>query len=151
MARVYLKGLPQLLAKLKKLREQTSNGVAPAMVRGADSIVAMMKRQVPVKSGDLRDSIGWSWGAGPRGSISIASARVGPLTLTIHAGNEKAWYARLVEFGSAPHPQGGTGKGTFHPGNPPANFFFSSYRAMRKEVKAQLRKAIRDEVRKLVR
>lgn len=143
MARVYLKGLPQLKAKLIKLKEKTAEQIRPAMERAAQSVVDMMKRQVPVDKGDLRDSIGWTWGAGPKGSIKLASVN----GITIFAGNEKAFYVRFVEFGTAPHLQGGSRAGTEHPGTNAQPFFFSSWRAMRKSVKSALRKAIKEAVR----
>lgn len=139
MARVYLKGLPQLKAKLIKLKERTATAVRPAMERAADEVVAMMKRLVPVDSGDLRDSIGWTFGAAPEGALAVATARSGNLKLTIFAGDAKAFYARWVEFGTAP--------GDGHAGTNPQPFFFPSWRAMRKSVKRQIAKAIRDAVR----
>lgn len=146
MARVFLKGLPQLKAKLVRLKEQTADEIRPAMEQAAQDVVEMMKRQVPVDSGDLRDSIGWTWGAAPRRSIGLATVQ----GITIFAGNEKAFYARWVEFGTAPHLQGGSRPGTDHPGTRPQPFFFPSWRALRKHVKAMLRKAIQKAVRDLV-
>lgn len=147
MARVYLKGLPQLKAKLERLKNETASRVRPAMEQVAQGVVEIMKRQVPVDSGDLRDSIGWAWGAGPKGSISVASVN----GLTIFAGNETAFYARWVEFGTAPHEQGGSHPGTQHPGTSAQPFFFPSWRASKKSVKAALRKAIKEAVRDAVR
>lgn len=143
MARVYLKGLPQLKAKLIRLKEQTASRVRPAMEQAAQRVVEMMKRQVPVDHGDLRDSIGWSWGNAPKGSIKAASVN----GITIFAGNEKAFYARFVEFGTAPHIQGGTVPGSQSPGTVAQPFFFPSWRASKKAIKAALRKAIREAVR----
>lgn len=142
MARVYLKGLPQLKAKLVRLKTETADKVRPAMEMAAGNLVEMMRRQVAVDQGDLRDSIGWTWGVAPRGSVAIASSA----GITIFAGNAKAFYARFVEFGTAPHVQGGSHPGTQHPGVAAQPFFFSSYRAMKKDMKAMLRKAIRDAV-----
>jgi len=151
MAKRYLEGLPQLKAKLERLRAQTADKVRPAMAQGAQQTVGMMKGLVPVASGDLKNSIGWSWGAAPKGSLAIASAGVGDMKITIFAGDEKAFYARWVEFGMAPHVQGGKFKGTQHPGTRAQPFFFVSYRAQKKEIIKLLRKAIRDAVKGAVR
>lgn len=151
MARVYLKGLPQLKAKLQRLRDETAKDVAPTLGLAADKVVDMMKRLVPVDSGDLRDSIGWTFGSAPEGSLKIASARSGVLTVTIFAGSEKVFWARFIEFGTRSHAQGGQFAGTEHPGTAAQPFFFVSYRALRKEVKRMLRKAINDAVKKAVR
>lgn len=150
MARATIKGLPRLKAKLERLRTQTASDVAPAMGRAAQLIVDMMKRQVPVHEGDLRDSIGWTFGDAPKGALTVASSRVGTLRVTIFAGDEKAFYARYIEFGTAPHAQGGKFAGTEHPGTPAQPFFFTSYRALRKEVKRMLRKAISEAVVKAI-
>ena len=66
MAKVYLKNYPQLRAKLQKLRDDTAADVAPAMAKAAQDIVDMMQRLVPVNSGDLRESIGFTFGAAPK-------------------------------------------------------------------------------------
>jgi HK97 gp10 family phage protein len=150
MARVYLKGLPQLKAKLRRLQTDTADDIKPTLGQAAQKIVDLMKRLVPVDDGDLRDSIDWTFGDAPQGAIRIAAARAGALTVTIFAGNEKAYYARFVEFGTAPHTQAGQFAGTQHPGTAAQPFFFPSFRAMRKEVRRMLAKAVREAVRKAV-
>lgn len=150
MARVYLKGLPRLKAKLIKIKEQTSPAVADAMGDAAQMIVAMMKRLVPVDQGDLRDSINWSYGERPAYSQVVASASYGSTRVIIFAGNSRVRYAHLVEFGTAPHVNAGQFAGTLHPGTLAQPFFFPSYRALKKQAQKMIRKAIRDAVRKAV-
>lgn len=149
MARVYLKGLPQLKAKLKRLKEDTADDIRPVMAAAADMIVTDMRSYAPVDQGDLRESIGWTWGDAPRGSFST-SAQIGSNRITIFAGNEKAFYARWVEFGTGPRENAGLFAGTTHPGTAPQPFFFPAYRANRKKVKKMMRDAIRAAVRKAV-
>ena len=151
MARVYLKGLPQLKAKLIRLKEQTAERIKPAMERVAQELVDMMKRQVAVDHGDLRDSINWTWGDKPKYAQAISTTKVAGLRLIIYAGNTKVRYAHLVEFGTAPHPQGGSAPGTQHPGTAAQPFFFTSYRAMKKQIKSAIAKAIRAAVKEAVR
>jgi len=115
------------------------------MEQGANEIVDMMKSLVPVDSGELRDSIGWTWGKRPKYSQAIAvvkSKLAGDLTITIYAGNSKVRYAHLVEFGSAPHINGGMFKGTQHPGTAKQPFFFVSWRTNKKRVKSRISRAI---------
>ncbi len=156
MARVTVKGLPALRAKLVKLRTETIDKVRGAMEAAASEITGMMRRMVPVDQGDLRDSIGWTWGDAPKGSIST-SHNIAGNRITIFAGNEKAFYARWVEFGTAAHnvAKGGGNKsfaGTpiQHPGARARPFFFPSYRANKKRVKAMIQKAITAAVRDAV-
>lgn len=148
MARVYLKGLPQLKAKLIRLKEQTAPAVQQAMAQAAQLIVDMMKRLVPVDHGDLRDSIGWTFGDKPKYAQAVTSVRFGATKVTIFAGNSKVRYAHLVEFGTRPHVNAGEFAGSQHPGTTAQPFFFVSYRALKKQAQTIIRKAIREAVQK---
>ena len=122
----------RLLAKLRRLPDAAREQIKIAMAEQADEIVDMMRRLVSVDEGDLRDSIGWRWGAkAPKGSMSVGTVNpgVGGLTITIYAGNSKAFHARWIEFG------------TVKMGSRP--FFFPSWRAGRKSAKNKVRAAIR--------
>lgn len=112
--------------------------IRAAMEQGANEIVAMMRNLVPVDSGALRDSIGWTWGKVPQGAMTIgkmaASNLAGELTITIYAGTRDkklgdtdAYYARFVEFG--------TKNMTASP------YFYVSYRANKKKVRSRIRRA----------
>lgn len=141
MATAEIKNADRLLRKLTIIPEAMREKIRVAMADEADEIVAMMKRLAPVDDGDLRDSIGWRWGSkAPKGSMSLgtvqAPAMGSTLTLTIYAGNNKAFYARFVEFGTV--------KMVKRP------FFFPSYRARRKEAKRAIRAAVRAAARQVV-
>lgn len=138
-------GLARLERKLKRMPEIAKATIKKAMEQGADEIVEMMRSLVAKDSGDLRDSIGWTWGKKPKYAQAIAVAKsslAGDLTITIYAGNSKVRYAHLVEFGAAPHVAGGMFKGAKHPGTKAQPFFFVSWRANRKTVKSRVRRAI---------
>lgn len=149
MARVYLKGLPELKRKLIALKEQTAEDIKPALAAAAQDIVDLMKRQVPVETGALRDSIGWTFGDRPKYSQVVSQSQVGDLVVTIFAGNTNVRYAHLVEFGTAPHTVGGLYAGAHHPGSKAKPFFYPSYRAMKKDVRRRINKAIREAVQKV--
>jgi len=131
-----VQGLDRLRRKLTvtipaRVRERTRR----AMEKGANEIVAMAKGFVPVDSGDLRDSIGWTWGDAPKGSITLATSAPteGGERITIYAGNDEAYYARWVEFGTqkmAPHP-----------------FFFPAYRTLKRRVKSRITREIKKGIR----
>lgn len=137
-------GLDRLHKKLKKLPPAAEKRIKEAMEQGANEIVALMKSLVAVDSGDLRDSIGWTWGERPKYSQAIATVKStdGKLALTIYAGNSKVRYGHLVEFGSAPHINGGQFAGTQHPGTKAQPFFFVSWRALRRRTKSRITRAI---------
>lgn len=87
--------LDQLPAKLE------ANIMRSALRQGANVIRDQAKANVPVKSGDLRDSI----------KISTRSKR-GVVSASVKAGNRKAWYAHIIEFtGAVPHKIKAKGKG----------------------------------------
>nr|WP_313012409.1 HK97 gp10 family phage protein [Brucella intermedia] len=137
-------GLKSLNRKLKALPALAEAAIKLAMEQGAEEIVAMMKRLVPVDNGDLRDSIGWTWGDAPSYSqrIGAVKSKTGNLKITIYAGNSKVRYAHLVEFGSAPHINGGMFAGTQNPGAKGQPFFFVSFRALRRRTKSRITRAI---------
>lgn len=139
-----IRGRERLLAKMKALPPQVRSAIKQALAQGADEITNMQKRLVPVDSGDLRDSIAQTWGAGKvRYSSLNAGAETGDpdLTVRLSAGNSKVRYAHLVEFGTAPHINGGKFAGSQHPGTAAHPFFFPAYRALRKRVKSRITRA----------
>jgi HK97 gp10 family phage protein len=140
-----IKGREKLLAKMKALPPQVRSALKQALALGADEITDMQKRLVTVKSGDLRDSIVQTWGGG-KVKYSSLSGSVGEagdpdLSVRISAGNTKVRYAHLVEFGTAPHVNGGKFAGSQHPGAAAKRFFFPAYRALRKRVKSRITRA----------
>lgn len=159
MARVYLKGLPSLKRKLIRLKEETAPSIRPAMEQAATLITDTMRTLAPVEDGDLKASIGWTWGDAPKGSLSF-SHTIGGNKITIYAGNAEAFYARWVEFGTAPHniARGGGTKGfaksgaagVKHPGGTARPFFYPAYRMHKKQVKKMIADQIKIAMRKAV-
>lgn len=147
-------GISDLNKKVAAIPKRVEARAKAAMEKGADELVAMMKRLVPVDDGDLRDSIGWTWGNAPKGSVVLAESGADSrgLKITVYAGNEKAYYARWVEFGTAPHnvalgggtvagvKQAAAGEGNGHPGSKAQPFFFPSYRSLKKRIRARIRR-----------
>lgn len=133
---------PRLRARLERVPDVARRAAAQAMEEGAQEIVEEMKRLVPVDSGDLRDSIGWTWGDVPAGSFTIADIRSGKnkgdqyatLRIKIYAGNREAFYARFVEFGTKT-------------GSPAQPFFYVSWKARKAEFRRNIRAAVRAAIR----
>ncbi|MBL4761715.1 MAG: HK97 gp10 family phage protein [Gammaproteobacteria bacterium] len=111
-----------------------------ALAIWADKIVASAEDNVPQKTGALHNSIGWVWGnKAPKGAMVIGSVNSDDpdLTITVFAGDDEAFYARLIEFGSrtrAAHP-----------------YFFPAYRLQKKGGKSRLTRAIKKGIKKGVR
>lgn len=137
-------GRERLMRKLKKLPDLIKTRARQAMELAADEIVSTMKTLVPEQSGALKASIGWTWGKAPKGSMTVASVSSSDrdMTITVYAGNDEAYYARWVEFGTSSHVNGGRFAGTANPGTKAQPFFFVSFRANRKRAKSRISRAI---------
>lgn len=147
-----VEGLDRLRRKLTKtLPDAAKLRIKEALEQSANEAVSQMKRLAPVDDGDLQRSISWTWGAAPKGAIALAtsSRSVDGLRITIFAGNEKAYYARFVEFGTAPHINKGKFAGSKHPGTSAQPFFFPGWRIARKKVKGRVTRAIRKAAREV--
>lgn len=139
-------GIDRLRRKLKRLPELAREEISKAMEQSAAEIMAMAKSLVAVDQGDLRDSIGWTWGDAPKGSMTLGEVKggrgAGNLRITIYAGNDEAFYSRWVEFGTSPHINGGRFAGSDNPGTAAQPFFYPSWRAGRKRAKGRVTRAI---------
>lgn len=143
-----MQGRDRLLKRLAAMPKQAKTAVGAAMQQGANEITALQQSAAPTDSGDLRRSI-----KNVRGSYTpdnpnvrgVGGGRAGDPDLTIHlvAGDAKAFYAAFIEFGTAPHAQGGRFKGTQHPGTRAQPYFFPPYRALRRRYKARVTRAMR--------
>jgi len=137
-----IKGLERLQRKLAALPQVAKDEMRKAIGASADEMVAMAQSLVPVETGALRGSIGWTWGEAPKGSLAIGAIKGGDLTATIYAGTRNkslgpgdAFYARWIEFGTV--------KMAKQP------FFFVSYRALRKRAKNRIRRSQRTAAKKV--
>jgi len=118
----------QLNRKLAALPQAVKDKIRAGLSQSAEEIVNFAKGLVPIATGELRNSIGWTFGKAPRGSIALAQTNAGDVTVTVYAGNDQAFYARWVEFG--------TQKTRAQP------YFFVSYRALKKRSKSRVSRSI---------
>ena len=113
------------------------------MEEGAQEIVDAMRAAAPFKSGDLRDSIGWTWGEVPAGSFVVDEIRSGKnmgdqyatLRIKIYAGAGEGFYARFHEFGTK------DGK------TPARPFFYPTWKANRAEFRRKIRARVRTAIK----
>lgn len=155
-----VEGLSDLQAQLRAIGPEVRAAVRRTMEKQANDIVKTAKSLVPARSGALRDSIGWTWGDPPQGSVMLdQSDAFDGERITIYAGNEEAFYARWVEFGTQPHslyPRADVSRnrlqtqpdGSMHPGAGAHPFFFPAYRANSKKAKAAIRASITRAIKK---
>lgn len=135
-----VEGIADLNRRLKvHLPKRIRDAAARAMEQGAEELVAMMKRQVPVDRGTLRDSIGWTWGNAPAGSITIGKVggrEYSTMRITIYAGNEQTMVGARKQFQLARLQEFGTQAMQANP------FFFASYRVMKKRIRSRVTREI---------
>ncbi len=136
----------EFIRKLRRLPVIARKMIRKAIAESADEMVALMKSLVPKDTMVLHDSIGWTWGKPPPGTITLAEvvSTDETLTATIFAGSaldraerKGAFYARWVEHG------------TVQRGAQP--YFFVSYRALRARTKRKISRSITKSVKAVAR
>lgn len=126
---------------LRKLKPAIRQEIETATERNAKDVADLARRFMPADvSGALRRSTkaeGYSDGPAIRWRVV--------------SGDDEAFYARMVEFGTAPGVRGSeavNAKGRKrtvqrnHPGTTARPYFFPAYRALRKRVKSRLSRGL---------
>lgn len=144
-----VKNRDRLLKKIAALPKVTREEIRKSLAESANEIVDLQRRAVPVDTGNLKDSIDWHYGDAEKIAHSQGAGGDHELAVRISAGNTFARHAHLVEFGTAPHPQGGKFAGTMHPGTPAQPFFFPMYRLGKKRAKSRITRAVNKAARKV--
>lgn len=132
--------------------------VKKALQKSAEAMVEQARFLCPVDEGALRESIGWTFGDAPQGSRMIAGVSEAGITVTVYAGNDEAFYARWVEYGTQAGKIGvrgaspGVGKRgrpriarkskRTHPGSAAQPFFFPAYQLEKKRTKSRVKRAM---------
>ena len=154
-----MEGRKSLLTKLERLARiqgPPRRRMREALEKSAQEIIAMQKRLAPVDDGDLRNSIGYTFGFYQAENSNVRGVTAGggadpDLSVTLHAGDAKAFYAAFVEFGtSGPYTVGGKFAGAQHPGITAQPYFFPAYRALRKRAKSRLTRAMKRGIKEAV-
>jgi HK97 gp10 family phage protein len=156
-------GLSRIQQRMAMIPKRVREAVKPSIEKAADEIVALAISLCPVDKGALRDSIEWTWGTAPAGSLALAMGSGGDLTITVYAGNDEVFHARWVEFGTASGMFGGRiateavgkrgrkkkGRKIYrsHPGTTAQPFFFPAYRLGKKQAATRIKRAISKAVR----
>lgn len=132
-----VEGLSALRSRWAAIPRRVAEATQAEMEKQAADVVAMMRRLVPKDEGDLSDSIAWTWGEAPKGSMTIGSVGgqdYGTLRITIYAaGTKDSFHGVFQEFG--------TRKMSANP------FFFPAWRAKRKKVKSAITRAMKKAIR----
>lgn len=135
-----VKGLDRLEKRWGAIPQAVKNAARQTLQQNAEELVALMKSLVPIDEGELRDSIGWTFGAAPVGATGLVGSRAGSIRVTIYAKGPGKGYARYVEFGTQSPERGG--------GAPAQPFFYPAYRALRRRHRSRLTRNINKAIRK---
>lgn len=159
-----LKGVESLRRKLAMMGQQVRRDLEKAVLSGAEDIAKTAKHLAPRDSGDLQASIGATLGDPPPTSATGAlrpsakqsgKARERGIYASAYAGNNTAFYARWVEFGTKATPyrpsrRNANYKRTVimtkayaaHAATPAQPFFFPAYRVNKKRARARIARSI---------
>lgn len=152
--RLRVEGVKDLDNALKSLSRATQKRVlVRALTKGGELIAEEARALVPVRTGNLRDSIEVSTKLNDRQDRvttkeSRAEVYVGPRS---GGGDPDGYYGHMVEFGTSAGAKGGrnaAGRKVYrtHPGNPPQPFLRPAFDAKEQQALG----AIADELRSAV-
>lgn len=148
-----IQNLDRFKKKLAAIPVAARAEIQAALVQSGEEIAGLARSFAPKKSGDLARSIGSTIGQYTPENSNVrgvqATAGGHDLSVTIHAGDAKAYYAAFVEFGTAPHENGGLFKGSDNPGATAQPFFFPAYRLGKKKAKSRISRAINKAAKKV--
>ena len=124
--------------------------VKKELERSAKEINGFQKRLAPHERGDLINSIDYTFGmkakVGKRYTLGDPD-----LSVVIHAGDDKAFYAKWLEFGkSQSWTVAGQFEGATHPGFAAQPFFFPGYRMGAKRARSRIKSTIRRTIHKSI-
>tara|TARA_B100000678_G_scaffold13657_1_gene10736 strand:+ start:12113 stop:12574 length:462 start_codon:yes stop_codon:yes gene_type:complete len=135
---------------LKALPDSAAEGANDALRQNGEEAVRVIKGDVPVQEGLVRDSVDWCFGD-PRevpGAGDAPQSVPDDLRLSVYAGGKKAPHAHLVHNGTAERQtEDGASRGIM----PAEPFFWPNIRSLRRRFKTRVsrkaNKAIRDSVK----
>lgn len=129
----------RFLLKLRRLKPAVRQEIEGATEKNARDVARLAKRLAPIDDGDLKAS-----------TKAVGETDGAAIRWRVVSGDEVAFYARMVEFGTAPGRRGDTAVnasgrkrtvGRTHPGTRAQPYFFPAYRALRKRLKGRLSRA----------
>ena len=144
----------QARRKLAAIPPAVRSAAKQALAQSADELTEAIRAAAPQgKTGKLKKSVAQTWGGGKVRYSSLAGltgeAGDPDLSVRISAGNSEVRYSHIVEFGSAPHINGGLFAGTEHPGTTAQPFFYSSYRRLRRRARSRISRAVTKAIKQI--
>ncbi|MGY6251610.1 HK97-gp10 family putative phage morphogenesis protein [Bosea thiooxidans] len=149
-----LRNRESALRKLAAIPPAVRSAAKQALAQSADELTDAIRAAAPQgKTGKLKKSVAQTWGGGAvrysalRGNVGQAGDP--DLSVVISAGNSGVRYAHLVEFGTAPHINGGIFAGTEHHGTRAQPFFYPTWRRLRRRARSRISRAVTKAIKQL--
>lgn len=156
----------RLREKLRALPDAIRKEIQAPMEKSAQAITDLAIHLAPRRHGALKNSIDWCFGDPPPAARLSNKVRKNkpPLTqkdivLSVFAGNDLAFYARWVEFGThasrkgsrVPDARTGRTRRSYrtHPGTKAQPFFYPAYRANKKQAATAIKSAVTKALKKV--
>jgi len=118
------KGRARYHLKMRDLPRAVRQELAQAAEKNARDVSALQRQTVTVDDGDLK------------ASHKVVPVRSDVIRWRVTAGDEKAFYARMIEFGT--------------PRNMAQPWFYPSYRVLKPKIRARNRAAVKRAIRKVM-
>lgn len=132
-----------LRRKLEAMPKAAKLEIRKALEKSAVELSNMARQLAPEDSGDLKRSIGYTFGADvkPGRARFGVNARYGSigdqdLSVAVHAGDEKAFYAKWVELGTASRREKGV-----------RPYMGPAFRLLRNRIKGRIKRAVKKAAR----
>jgi hypothetical protein len=143
MANNRFRGKKQSLFALKRLKPEIRLEIEKATEANAKEFAALARKWAPAREGGNQDL---------KKSTKAVPMRDGAaIRWRVVSGDEVAFYARMVEFGTAPGKRGDRTTNASgrrrkvlrtHPGTAAQPYFFPAYRALRSRLKRRLSRGL---------
>ena len=134
----------RLKSIIRRVTPEMEEEITKAIRKSGVEAVGIIKGDVPVDDGELRDSVGWSYGDPPPGVLGASdtaaeNSRIpAHLRGSVYAGGKKAPHAHLVHYGTKLRTRkDGRTTGVM----PPLPFFFPNIRSLRRRWRARITRA----------
>lgn len=161
-----VKNVARLKRKIAAMAPAARQEIRAALAKSGAEIADTARALVPKRTGELARSIGYTLGPVQKtGNMLTEGGGEHDLSATIHAGNEKAFYARFVEFGTAAgvygqrvgarnsdvkqHKRLGRKSYRTHPGSKEHPFFYPAWRLGQKRALARIARAVNKGAKKV--
>lgn len=128
MARARFRNVQRARRRLKAIPFKVKRELQAALDKSGEELAAAMIRAAPLDDGDLRASIDYR-----KRDFLQQQDQLGGFVV---AGNEKAFYARMVEFGT--------------PEQAAQPYFYPTYRSFRRRMKSRRTRAVRKAIKSVL-